>query len=59
MLLCIFNVLTELKRLPNFFLFNGINITGRLLQTLGDVPRGRGSSVLQTHCLAFAGVVAT
>lgn len=58
MLLYISNVLTELKRLPNFLLFNGIHITGRLLQTIGDVPRGGGNSVLGTHRLALAHVVA-
>ena len=58
MLLYISNVLTELKRLPNFLLFNRIHITGRLLQTIGDVPRGRGNSVLGTHSSAFAHGVA-
>lgn len=58
MLLSISNVLTELKRLPNFLLFNGIHITGRLLQTIGNVPRGRDNSVLGVYHLAFAHVVA-
>ena len=58
MLLYISDVLTELERLPNFLVFNRIHVTGRLLQTIGDVPRGRGNSVLGAHHSAFAHVVA-
>lgn len=58
MSLYISNVLTELKRLLNFLLVNGIHITGRLLQTIRAAPHGRGNSGLGTLCSAFAHVVA-
>lgn len=58
MLLYIPNVLIEVKRLLNFLLFNGIHVTERLLQTIGDAPRGWGNSVLGKRCLTLAHVAA-